>query len=485
MKDFNYYLDSLGEIGFVEELMHSLIYASGLPRVHPGELVLFESGDLGQVFSLTPEKIEVLLLTRANLKVGSKLVRTDTRMQIPVGVGLLGRVIDPLGNPLDGAKLTDTEDVRTVDIAPPKIVERVEVQKPLITGVTLVDLVVPLGCGQRELVIGDRKTGKTDFLLQSMVTQAKLGSICIYAQIGQKQFDIKKMSEFFAETGIKKNTVLVASSSSDPAGVVFQTPYTAMTIAEYFRDKGLDVLLILDDMTTHARNYREISLLAKRFPGRASYPGDIFYVHARLIERAGNFKKGSITALPVAESILGDLSGYIQTNLMAMTDGHIFFDIELYNQGKRPSVNPFLSVTRVGHQTQTDLQRDLSRELSSFLVTYEKMKQFMHFGAEVGETAKKILALGNKVDSFFNQSPTASIPLEINMIILGGLWAGVWSETKEADLRRQMERLVLAYNTEGSFKKQVDDLITQSKSFSDLVNFIRRNNEFLTSKITG
>src|SRR3990167_2873659 len=200
MKDFNFYLDSLGEIGFVEELMHSLIYASGLPRVHPGELVLFEGGDLGQVFSLTPEKIEVLLLTRANLKVGSKLVRTDTRMQIPVGVGLLGRVIDPLGNPLD---------------------------------------------------------------------EAKLGSICIYAQIGQKQFDIKKMSEFFAETGIKKNTVLVASSSSDPAGVVFQTPYTAMTIAEYFRDKGLDVLLILDDMTTHARNYREISLLAKRFPGRA------------------------------------------------------------------------------------------------------------------------------------------------------------------------------------------------------------------------
>ena len=153
--------------------------------------------------------------------------------------------------------------------------------------------------------------------------------------------------------------------------------------------------------------------------------------------------------------------------------------------GRYSSVNPFLSVTRVGHQTQTDLQRDLSRELSSFLVTYEKMKQFMHFGAEVGETAKKILALGNKVDSFFNQSPTASIPLEINMIILGGLWAGVWSETKEADLRRQMERLVLAYNTEGSFKKQVDDLITQSKSFSDLVNFIRRNNEFLTSKITG
>jgi F-type H+/Na+-transporting ATPase subunit alpha len=482
MKDFDYYLNQLGEIGFVEEIMHSIVYASGLPRVQPGELILFESGDLGEVFSLAPEKIEVLLLTKANLKVGSKLVRTATKMKIPVGAGLLGRSVDPLGNPLDGKNISNIEEYRVVDVPPAKIIERVEVQKPLATGVTLVDLVVPLGKGQRELVIGDRKVGKTEFIIQTLTTQAKLGTVCIYAIIGQNQIDIKRMAEVFRGSGVGQNIILVASASSDTAGVVFLTPYTAMTVAEYFRDKGMDVLIILDDMTTHARNYREISLLAKRFPGRASYPGDIFYAHARLIERAGNFKKGSITALPVAESILGDLSGYIQTNLMAMTDGHIFFDIELYNQGKRPAINPFLSVTRVGHQTQTELQKDLSRELSSFLVTYEKMKQFVHFGAEVGDTAKNILSLGSKVDLFFNQGTNATVPISINIIILSSLWSGIWTDANETDLRRQMEKLVLAYNTDGSFKKQADDLIDKSKSFSDIVNYIRRNNEFVTSK---
>lgn len=483
MKDFTYYLESVGEIGFVEQCVHSLVYVTGLPEAHPNEVVMFESGDIGQVLSLSRESIEVLVFASSKVSVGSKVVRTGEFIKIGVGTSLLGRVVSPLGTPIDKDEpISDLSDA-PIDINPPKIVERKNVEKPFLTGVTLVDLVSPLGKGQRELIIGDRKTGKTEFLLQTFITQAKLGTVCIYAVIGQKQIDIKKLYEFFVKEGINKNTIIVASSSSDPAGLIFLTPFAAMTIAEFWKDKGMDVLLILDDMTTHARNYREISLLARRFPGRSSYPGDIFYIHSKLIERAGNFKKGSITCLPVAESILGDLSGYIQTNLMSMTDGHIFFDIDLYSQGKRPAINPFLSVTRVGHQTQTALLRDVSRELSSFLVTYERMKQFMHFGAEVGETAKNILALGSRVDVFFNHTGTKTMEINANILIMAGLWAGFWSDAKGDQLKREIEQITFSYITDEEFKKKVDAIIESSKNFSEIVTLMRRDNELLKSSV--
>ncbi|OGM10672.1 hypothetical protein A2159_02440 [Candidatus Woesebacteria bacterium RBG_13_34_9] len=483
IKDFDYYLDKIGEIGFVEESVYCLTYISGLPNIHLGEVVIFESGDLGYTLSLNRDQVLVLLLTETRIKVGSKAVRTGENIKAPVGNEVLGRLIDPLGRVKDYGKPFLSFELKPVDVSPPNITQRKQVEKPLETGVTIVDLVIPLAKGQRELVIGDRKTGKTEFLLHTLLTQALKGTVCIYAVIGQKQIDINKLYEFFEAKGIRKNTLIVASSSSDPAGQIFLTPYTAMTIAEFYKDKGMDVLLILDDMTTHARMYREISLLAKRFPGRASYPGDIFYIHAKLIERAGNFNKGSITCLPVAEAILGDLSGYLQTNLMAMTDGHIFFDTDFFNQGKRPAINPFLSVTRVGHQVQSMLQKDISRELSSFLVGYERMKQFLHFGAEVGDTARRTLALGAKIDVFFNQSINASIPLNANIFILSALWSGVWNETDEIRLRQEMEQVVLVYQTDDTFKKQIDDLLNSAKTFSEVVNYLRRNTELITGKI--
>ena len=482
MENFDYYLEKYGEIGFVEESVHSLVYVSGLPKVHPNEMVIFEDGDIGQVLGIDSDQAEVLLFSHSKIRVGSKLARTDRYVTISVGDSLLGKTIDPLGRILGRTDTVEGTELRNIESDPPKLMDRKPIEKPLESGVSLVDMVVPLAKGQRQLVIGDRKTGKTEFVLQTIITQARLGTICIYAVIGQKYIDIKKLTTTFAEKNILGSTVVIASSSSDASGLIYLTPYTAMTIAEYFRDKGMDVLLILDDLTTHARTYREISLLGRRFPGRSSYPGDIFYIHARLCERAGNFKKGSITCLPLAESLLGDLSGYIQTNLMAMTDGHIFFDIDLYNQGKRPAVNPFLSVTRVGHQTQTPLLRDTSRELSSFLVTYERMKQFLHFGAEVGETARNILALGSRIDSYFNQGTEKTIPLNINLLILAGLWAGVWSDTKVEDMRLQMERVNLSYSTDPNFKTQVNEILAKSKTFSELVSSLRRNADLIRSK---
>lgn len=478
MKNFDYYLDKLGEIGFVEEVVHSVVNVSGLPEAHPNEVVIFDTGDVGQIMSILEDVVEILILTRTKIRVGSQVVRTNELLQVPVGNEFLGRVVDSLGNPLDKGKAIKGT-YSPIDTQPHGIVGRKQIDKPLETGVTTVDLVVPLARGQRELVIGDRKTGKTQFLLQSFLNQAKKGTICIYAMIGQRQIDIKKHAEFIKRNKIETNTMIVATSSSDPSGLIFLTPYTAMTYAEYFRDKGMDVLLILDDMTSHAKYYREISLLSKRFPGRSSYPGDIFYAQARLIERAGCFKTGSITCLPVAESILGDLSGYIQTNLMAMTDGHIFFDIELYNQGKRPAVSPYLSVTRVGHQAQTPLQRDLSKQLNSFLVSYDRMKQFMHFGAEAGETVRSVLNLGARLDILFNQPVNLTVPINVNIVILGGFWAGIWNETETGNLKKEMEQIILNYKTNSGYRKQIDSIITTSKQFSDLVNAIRQNNQII------
>lgn len=482
MRDFQIYLDKIGEIGYVAQNIHSLVYVTGLPGAHSNEVVVFENNCLGMILSMGENGLEVLVFGNTEIKVGCKVVRTNERVEIGVGNSLLGRMIDPMGVPLDGKG--EIKDLKSscIDIYPPKIFERKVIEKPLLTGVALVDLMSPLGKGQRELIIGDRKTGKTEFLLQTVSVQAGLGTVCIYAVIGQKQIDIGKLYEYLLKDGTIQNSIIVASSSSDSPGLIFLTPYSAMTIAEYFKERGMDVLLILDDMTSHARFYRQISLLAKRFPGRNSYPGDIFYIHAKLIERAGNFKKGSISCLPVAESIMGDLSGYIQTNLMSMTDGHIFFDIDLFSQGKRPAINPFLSVTRIGHQTQTTLQKDVSRELSFFMVNYDHMKQFMHFGAEVGATTRSVLSLGAKLDAFFEQSGNKRIALNISILILGGLWAGIWSEEKEAQYKMDIEQLVLSYSTDAGYKNEVDQFIKSYDSFSDLITHLRRDNHLLVSK---
>jgi len=479
MRDFNYYLEKIGEIGFVEESVHSLIYASGLPSVHPHELVIFEDGEMGEVINFNDEKIGILLITGMGVNVGKKIVRTGEYFSIGLSDKLLGRMIDPLGRILDGKGEIKEVERRKIDARAPKISERKQVSENLETGVSLVDLVIPLGKGQRELIIGDRKTGKTEFLLQVVLNQSRKGTICIYAVIGQKQSDIQKLYEFMKEKQILEKVILVVSSSASPSGLILATPFSAITIAEFFRDMDRDVLLILDDMTTHARTYREISLLSRSFPGRGSYPGDIFYYQSKIVERTGNFHKGSITLLPVAETVLGDLSGYIQTNLMGMTDGHIFFDVDLFNQGKRPSINPFLSVTRVGHQTQTALQKDLSVRLLGFLVEYEKMKQFLHFGAEVGEEARKILDLGQKIDIFLNQDSEKVIPINANIFILAAIWAGIWTEATSEEMEKQFEFLSLSYQNDADFRKKVDETISRFNRFSELVEEVRRNPEMV------
>jgi F-type H+-transporting ATPase subunit alpha len=495
MNDFKKLLDDTGEVGYVEQVYHSILYISGLPKIRPMEVVLFETGEIGQVISLSPDYVEVLLLAKTNLSVGTKVARTGNLLKVKVGSHLLGKTLNPLG--LVSEKIYEKgAELRLIDVEPKKISVRKNITRTFETGVSMLDLIVPLGKGQRELVVGDRKTGKTQLLIQTIMHQASKGMICVYGAIAKKRMDIRMAEKFFESKGVRKNTIIIATSSSDPVGLVHLTPYTAMTVAEYFRDSGYDVFVVLDDLSAHAKYYREIMLLAKRFPGRNSYPGDIFYIHSKLLERAGNFEfikknsKGqlvkqevSITCLPVAELSLGDLSGYIQTNLMAMTDGHIFFDSNLYNQGRRPAINPFLSVTRVGRQAQSDLFRDINRQITKFLVYIEKLREFMHFGAELSESTRRTLSMGDRITSFFDQAFEKVISININAMLLSAIWGGYWKEDVVNEMKRQMEDIINAYSTDEQFRKVVDIMVSESTTLADLVAKVKENESIIFGKI--
>ena len=472
---FETFLNDFNEVGYVDYISYPIVRVSGLPKAKPGEVLMFENGTIGQVMALSRDYVEVLLFSKNNATIGLKVARTNSVLQVPVGPTVLGHAITPLGHSIyEYNPLVKEVDFMPIDVEALGIDSRERITQPLETGVALVDLLIPLGKGQRELIIGDRKTGKTEFLLQAMLSHAKGNEICIYAGIGKRKSDIKQVEDFLVKNGVVDSTVIVASASSDPPGMIFITPYSAMTIADYFRRLGRDVLLILDDLTTHAKFYREISLLGGRFPGRQSYPGDIFYTHSRLLERAGNFKSEngvhSITCLPVAETVEGDISGYIQTNLMSITDGHIYFDQDLFANGRRPAINYFLSVTRVGRQTQTQLRWGINRELNSFLVLLEKTQSFVHFGAEMNEGIKNTLAMGDRVLAFFDQPMGKVVPLNLQMVIFSLIWVGSFNKDNVEKVKFAVQLGLEKYRSDKKFKDTVDLLISSAKDFNDLLN---------------
>jgi len=480
MKDFDFYLNQTEEIGFVEQIRSTIAYINGLPSVRPQEMVIFENGITGQVLSISPHNCEILVFSRSKVAVGSRVVRTGNFLEIPLSLDLLGKVVDPLCHSLDkNVVLKEGSELRTIDNLPLGINSRRKIKNNLETGVTLVDLLVPIGKGQRELVIGDRKTGKTTFLRQTVVNQSLNGTICVYAAIGKKMADIKELESYFQEHQCLKNIVIVATNSQDPPGITFLTPYTAMTIAEYFRDLGNDVLVVLDDLTTHAKFYREISLLARRFPGRESYPGDIFYVHSRLLERAGNFfikeKEVSITCLPVAESLEGDITGYIQTNIMSITDGHVFFDNDRFIKGQRPAINPFLSVTRVGSQTQSQVRKDIHREIMSVLNLYEKSENFIHFSSTLIESTKLSLNTGERILKFLSQESSQRFPTNVQTILFSMMWLNYWQDSNEELMPSAMFKIATSYLEDKSISTLFDELINSSENFNVLLGKMEQN----------
>lgn len=403
---YKYCIEKNKEKGVVNQIKGPLVTVKGFSKAFVGESVTFENGEHGEILSIKDHTVEALVFTRNPINPNMKVGRSGEQLSISTGEGLLGHVINALGYTLDDRREDSVlSELRPIESKPKGVAERKRVDKFLETGVTVVDLVVPLGMGQRELVIGDRKTGKTSFLLQTVLSQARKEVVCIYTLIGKRKSEVKEVYDFLNKNDVLKYSIIVAASAEDSPGEIYIAPMTAMTLAEYFRDQGKDTLVIFDDLTTHAKYYREISLIGGRFPGRESYPGDIFYLHSKLLERAGNFKEASITCLPVAEAPAGDITGYIQTNLMSMTDGHIYFDQELFFKGVRPAVNVFLSVTRVGKQTQTQESRELGREILSLLKKNEQMARFLRFGPEVTDQVKDILKKGKMISTLFNQMP--------------------------------------------------------------------------------
>ena len=466
----------------MEELLHSVIKVAGIPGARVSEVVRFEPGYTGIVLSLTSEHAEILPLSGDTVPAGTRVARTGRLLEVFASTAHLGTTVDPLGALRTGKRLPAGDgETRSIDRSPQGIMGRASISKPLPTGVSVVDTLVPLGVGQREMVIGDRQTGKTAFLKQAVQTQARMGTICIWAAIGKKRAEIKRLREFFVKAQILPQTVIVATDLMETPGMVYLTPYTAMALAEYFRDQGKDVLVVLDDLTNHAKNYRELSLLSKRFPGRDSYPGDIFYTHSRLIERAGNFQTGSISCFAVAESVEGDFAGYIQSNIMSMTDGHIYFDTELFDQGQRPAVNTFVSVTRVGGQVQPPLHRDARGQVEAFMVKARELREFMHFGAELSEKVRASLALADRVEALFEQDEYVSVLPDATLFILAGLWTGKWKELGNHEAQAQMRKVIERFNTDEAFQGAVLKINGSVSTFEDLLKAVKPNESLFST----
>lgn len=451
MENFKKYLEETGEIGQVVGLNHYLAYVSGLPALKLGEMVITENRERGLAHGLGKETAEILMLDAEKLKIGERVTRTNIFFQIPVSQELLGRVVNPLGQPIDNlGPIFGEKKYSPIHREAPDITQRVRVNKSLETGVMIVDLLVPIGYGQRELVIGDAKTGKTSFLLQTIFNQAKKGIICIYVGIGKEISAVKAVEDYLKEMKVFDKTVMVVATSGNPSTINYLSPFSGMAIAEYFRDRGEKVLIIFDDLTSHAKFYREISLLTKRLPGRSVYPGDIFHIQAALLERAGNIKiqenkETSITALPVAETLENDISGYIQTNLMAMTDGHIFFDINDFRKGKLPAINTFLSVSRVGNQTKEPIDRDLAGWIRKKMVEYQRVMEIAQFGGELSPETQKLLDLGKKIEILFNQGQKTIISRPLQLFLFGLLLSDFWEAKPQNIIKIEISAILKNY----------------------------------------
>lgn len=451
MKTFDAYLKETGEVGYVKSIISSIFYVSGLPTARLNELIISENGVIGIVKALLPEVVEVMVFEGQSLGHNMRVVRTNEFFQVPVSQLFLGRVVDPFGVPQDNLDpIRGIKTFRQTDPHAPGVNDRVRISKPLETGVMAVDIQVPIGRGQRELILGDQKTGKTTFALQAIVNQARLGTICVYVCVGKKKSDLKFVETFLSDSGVLNKTVIVAATSSDPAPLVYLAPFSGLSIAEFFRDMGQNVLVVLDDLTTHAKFYREISLLSRRPPGRQSYPGDIFHLHARLAERAGNIKtkdghEVSITLLPIVETLEGDMAGYIQTNLMAMTDGHVFFDIAEAKKGRHPAVSFTLSVTRVGNQTRTPLERDISESVTVKLSEFRKAEELGRFGVELTEQTQQALKSYEKLEVLLNQETEIILPKALQIILLGLFLGDFWADLTPKDIRAEKDRLTIDY----------------------------------------
>jgi F-type H+-transporting ATPase subunit alpha len=414
---------TLEHVGIVEQVGDGVATVSGLPWTRLDELLRFADGTLGLALRVDESSIGCVLLGGgAGITAGSRVQGTGEIIRVPVGEGLLGRVVDSTGRPLDGGPAIAAERRDPVERPAPGIVDRDLVAEPLMTGLSVIDAMIPLGRGQRELVIGDRKTGKTAIAVDTMINQRDTDVICVYAAIGQKTSTISKVVEAVRAQGAIERCIFVVGESEAPPGAQWITPYAACSMAEYFRDQGRDALLILDDLTKHAIVYRQLSLLLRKPPGREAYPGDVFYLHARLLERAAKLSQdlggGSLTALPIAETQAGNLTAYIPTNLISITDGQIYLDPKLFYEGQKPAVNVGMSVSRVGGQTQNPAMKKLAETLKLDYAQFLELEVFTRFGAMVDERTRRRIEHGRRIRAVLAQPEYQPLPLAEQLALL-------------------------------------------------------------------
>ena len=396
------------EIGIIQFVGRDIARVSGLPNIRAEELVRFSGNYMGLVFNIDPEEIGIVLLDPSeHLQVGTEVHRTKRVLDVPVGEGLLGRVVDPMGRPLDGLGEITSVQRLPVERPAPAVMDRAPVTVPLQTGIKVVDALIPIGRGQRELILGDRQTGKTAIAIDTIINQKETGIISIYCAVGKKSADVAKVIADLRDYGVMQSCIVVVATGEDTPGLQFVAPYAATTMGEYFMEQGRDVLIIYDDLTSHARAYREVSLLLRRPPGREAFPGDIFYIHSRLLERSTHLRPelggGSLTSLPITETEAQDLSSYIPTNLISITDGQIYLSPVLFNKGILPAVDVGKSVSRVGGKTQLPAYRSVAGDLRLSYSQFEELESFSRFGTRLDESTRKTLERGWRVREILKQ----------------------------------------------------------------------------------
>ncbi|KGJ09595.1 F0F1 ATP synthase subunit alpha [Paracoccus sphaerophysae] len=423
----------VAEVGQVLSVGDGIARVHGLDQVQAGEMVEFPGGIRGMVLNLETDNVGIVIFgDDRSIKEGDTVKRTRSIVEVPTGKPLLGRVVDALGNPIDGKGPIEGAEMRRADVKAPGIMPRKSVHQPMATGLKSVDAMIPVGRGQRELIIGDRQTGKTAIALDTILNQQNYNGkeghrtlYCIYVAIGQKRSTVAQLVKKLEETGAMEYTVVVAATASDPAPMQYIAPYSATAMGEYFRDNGMDALIIYDDLSKQAVAYRQMSLLLRRPPGREAYPGDVFYLHSRLLERSAKLNEdhggGSLTALPIIETQAGDVSAYIPTNVISITDGQIFLETDLFFQGIRPAVNTGLSVSRVGSAAQTNAMKSVAGPVKLELAQYREMAAFAQFGSDLDAATQKLLNRGARLTELMKQPQYSPLTnAEIVAIIYAG-----------------------------------------------------------------
>ena len=413
----------VAEVGSIISLGDGIARVHGVDNAMAGEMLEFPKGVFGIALNLEEESVGAVLLGEyKEIKEGDPVKRTGRIISVPVGDAMLGRVVNALGQPIDGKGPIATKQYSPIERLAPGVVDRQPVKEPLQTGLKAIDAMVPIGRGQRELIIGDRQTGKTAVAIDAILNQKETGVICIYNAIGQKQSTIAQVVKTLEDADAMRYSIVVAAGASDPAPLLYISPYSACAMGEYFRDSGRHALCIYDDLSKHAQAYREISLLLRRPPGREAYPGDVFYLHSRLLERAAKLKNelggGSLTALPVIETQAGDLSAYIPTNVISITDGQIFLESDLFNQGVRPAINVGNSVSRVGGSAQIKAMRQVAGTLRLDLAQYRELAAFAQFGSDLDKATQAQLTRGARLVEILKQPQYAPLPVERQVALI-------------------------------------------------------------------